>query len=224
MEVGGTTAPRRLFVLTSEIPAKPAMATEQPTSAQSEAPAKEVLSAAVRRRLQRCFEHGSRLASQKEYDHDYANTMFTECVSKDPGNLAYVEAFLNNLQRKYKNNKRGARIKGFGGKGAFKKITDAMESLHRRKGLFGFSLTVTRENADFITSDEFIDEWVNRGCFLGWVFIYIPIGRKPDIDLMPTPEQRRRVGQRVRYFRATRPIFMPWPSLPRRLNAGIRQS
>lgn len=94
------------------------------------------------------------------------------------------------------------------GKGTFKRIVDAMDSLNRRKGLFGFSLTVTRKNAEFVMSDEFIDEWIRRGCFLGWVFIYIPIGRKPDIDLMPTPEQRRMVGQRVRYFRSTRPIFI----------------
>ncbi len=94
------------------------------------------------------------------------------------------------------------------GKGTFKRIIQAMESLNKRKGLFGFSLTVTRKNAEFVMSDTFIDEWVNRGCFLGWVFIYIPIGRKPDVNLMPTPEQRRMVGQRVRYFRATRPIFI----------------
>ncbi|MGQ9604245.1 MAG: radical SAM protein [bacterium] len=94
------------------------------------------------------------------------------------------------------------------GKGTFKRIADAMDSLNRRKGLFGFSLTVTRSNAELVMSDEFIDEWIRRGCFLGWVFIYIPIGRKPDINLMPTPEQRRMVGLRVRYFRSTRPIFI----------------
>lgn len=94
------------------------------------------------------------------------------------------------------------------GKGTFAKITKAMESLNKRKGLFGFSLTVTRRNAEFVTSDEFIDEWVKRGCFLGWVFIYMPIGKNPDVDLMPTPEQRRNVGKRVREFRATRPIFI----------------
>ena len=94
------------------------------------------------------------------------------------------------------------------GKGTFQKITQAMDSLNRRRGVFGFSLTVTSQNADFITSDQFIDEWVKRGCFLGWVFIYIPIGREPDVSLMPTPEQRLRVGQRVRDFRRTRPIFI----------------
>jgi MoaA/NifB/PqqE/SkfB family radical SAM enzyme len=94
------------------------------------------------------------------------------------------------------------------GPGTFRQITQAMESLNKRKGLFGFSLTVTRKNADFVTSDEFIDEWVRRGCFIGWVFTYVPVGRAPDMSLMPTPEQRLRVGERVRYFRATRPIFI----------------
>jgi MoaA/NifB/PqqE/SkfB family radical SAM enzyme len=94
------------------------------------------------------------------------------------------------------------------GRGTFRRITEAMESLNRRNGLFGFSLTVTSKNADLVTSDEFIDEWVRRGCFLGWVFTYVPVGRAPDVTLMPTPEQRLRVGERVRYFRATRPIFI----------------
>jgi MoaA/NifB/PqqE/SkfB family radical SAM enzyme len=94
------------------------------------------------------------------------------------------------------------------GKGTFRKITEAMRHLHERRAVFGFSLTVTSKNADFVTSDEFIDEWVDRGCFLGWVFVYIPIGREPDVTLMPTPQQRRKVGQRVRHFRTTRPIFI----------------
>lgn len=94
------------------------------------------------------------------------------------------------------------------GRGMFKQITEAMANLNKRKGLFGFSLTVTSKNADLVTSDEFIDEWVRRGCFLGWVFTYVPVGRAPDVTLMPTPEQRLKVGQRVRYFRATRPIFI----------------
>jgi MoaA/NifB/PqqE/SkfB family radical SAM enzyme len=94
------------------------------------------------------------------------------------------------------------------GQGTFRRITQAMDSLHRRNGLFGFSLTVTSKNAEFVTSDEFIDEWVKRGCFLGWVFTYIPIGRNPDVTLMPSPEQRLKVGRRVREFRATRPIFI----------------
>jgi len=74
----------------------------------------------LRRRLHECYEHASKLMKQDAYDFDYAHTMFGECVSRDPGNLVYVEAMFENLRRKYKNNKRGALL-SFGGKGPIKK-------------------------------------------------------------------------------------------------------
>ena len=77
---------------------------------------------ALRRRLQKCFEHGTNLMKQEKYDHDYANTMLTECIANDPGNLTYVEVFFENLQRKHKKNKKRVRLKGFGGKGNLKKL------------------------------------------------------------------------------------------------------
>src|SRR5207253_3053999 len=81
-----------------------------------------VVSPAMRRRVQQCFTHGSKLAAQEKYDHDYAHTLFAECVANDPNNLIYVEAFLDNLQRKYNNNKKGVRSLGFGGGGGLKKL------------------------------------------------------------------------------------------------------
>lgn len=76
----------------------------------------------MRRRLQQCFEHAAKLTSQDKCDHDYVNTLLTECVVNDPNNLIYVDAFLANLQRKYNNNKKGGRSLGFGGAGALKKL------------------------------------------------------------------------------------------------------
>ncbi len=85
------------------------------------APGAKAISPAARKRLQRCFERGQQLAQQEKPDFDYAHAMFSGCVLNDPGNLEYTEAMLSNLQRKYNNNKRGARLKGFGGRSAFKK-------------------------------------------------------------------------------------------------------
>ncbi len=96
------------------------MASEPDALAENGGADEEAISPALRRRLQQCYEHGVKLASADKCDHDYVNAMFAECVAHDPGNLVYVEAFLDNLQKKYNNNKRGARFK-FGGKGAFKK-------------------------------------------------------------------------------------------------------
>lgn len=57
---------------------------------------------------------------QDAYDFEYAHTLLVECVTRDPGNVTYIEAFFENLRRKYKNNKRGSLL-SFGGKGPLKK-------------------------------------------------------------------------------------------------------
>ena len=81
------------------------------------------LSPAARKRLHQCYERGVDMAKKGEFD--YAHSMFSECVLNDLANLEYVEAMLSNLQKKYRNNKKGARIKGFGGRGGLKKAIAA---------------------------------------------------------------------------------------------------
>jgi MoaA/NifB/PqqE/SkfB family radical SAM enzyme len=76
------------------------------------------------------------------------------------------------------------------GKGTWDKIMSAMDNLANNGVLFGYSVTATRSNNDLVVSDEFIDFFVKKGAFIGWYFNYVPIGREPDLDLMPTPEQR----------------------------------
>jgi tetratricopeptide (TPR) repeat protein len=84
---------------------------------------------AQRRRLQQCFDHANKLMAQEKYDFDYANTLLTECAAGDPSNIMYVDAFLSNLQRKYDNNKRGAKLKGFANRGTIKKAVAKEEWL-----------------------------------------------------------------------------------------------
>jgi MoaA/NifB/PqqE/SkfB family radical SAM enzyme len=90
------------------------------------------------------------------------------------------------------------------GKGAFRKISDAMDRLRERGILFGFSATATRENNEFIVSDEFVDYYIDKGVFIGWYFNYIPIGKEPDTSLMPTPEQRDYRRKRIIEIRDTK--------------------
>mgnify|MGYP002623096790 FL=1 len=79
----------------------------------------------LRRRLQECYQRGCELVSRSKYDFDYANAMFTECVVADPANVVYIDDFLDNLRKKYGNNKRGARLRILAGKGNFKKAVAA---------------------------------------------------------------------------------------------------
>jgi MoaA/NifB/PqqE/SkfB family radical SAM enzyme len=94
------------------------------------------------------------------------------------------------------------------GKGQFDRITKVMDRLKEAGIFFAISTTQTSKNTDTLTSDDFIDFLIEKGCFLLWNFHYLPIGRAPDLSLMTTPEQRNRIRERFAYFRATKPLLM----------------
>ncbi len=94
------------------------------------------------------------------------------------------------------------------GKGVFDKVMQAMDNLREAGVLFGFSVTQTRTNTDVVTSFEFIDMLIEKGCYIGWYFQFLPIGKDPDISLVPLPEQRLKLKKFIEEVRATRPIFI----------------
>ncbi|UCB46956.1 MAG: radical SAM protein [Spirochaetota bacterium] len=95
------------------------------------------------------------------------------------------------------------------GKGTFKKIIDAMSYLKEEGVIFGASLTATRDNAEELTSDEFLDMFFDElGASYIWMFQYMPIGRGPTFDMMITPEQREQLWHRERYIQRERGIFV----------------
>lgn len=94
------------------------------------------------------------------------------------------------------------------GKGHYKKVMAAFDMLRSAHLMYGFSATQTRENSDVLTSDEYIDIFIEKGCILGWYFHYMPVGVKPAMELLPTPEQRNHLRERVAYFRKTKPILL----------------
>lgn len=94
------------------------------------------------------------------------------------------------------------------GEGTFKRIMEAMDNLRNAGVPFGFSATPTKLNIETLMSDEFIDLMIDKGCAIGWFFQYVPIGRKPDVSLMATPEQRFRLRRRSIEIRNTKPIFI----------------
>ncbi|HAA90329.1 MAG: Fe-S oxidoreductase [Thermoanaerobacterales bacterium 50_218] len=92
------------------------------------------------------------------------------------------------------------------GRGVFRRITQAMDYLRERGVLFGASITITRENVEEVTSDEFIDFLIEKGVKYVWTFHYIPIGREPNVDLMVLPEQRAYLVDRIIQLRTEKPI------------------
>ncbi len=93
------------------------------------------------------------------------------------------------------------------GKGHFDKVMKGMDLLREAKVLFACSLTQTSENTQVLTSERFIDFLIAKGCILVWYFMCVPIGKNPDMELLPTPEQRNLVREKLRTFRAAKPIL-----------------
>jgi MoaA/NifB/PqqE/SkfB family radical SAM enzyme len=95
------------------------------------------------------------------------------------------------------------------GPGVFDTVVETMDRLNRDQVPFGMSLTATRENAEEILSDEFVDFMIAKGALLAFLFQYMPIGRSFTLDLMPTPEQRAWMWKRSWQVVRERQLFMP---------------
>jgi MoaA/NifB/PqqE/SkfB family radical SAM enzyme len=95
------------------------------------------------------------------------------------------------------------------GPGALARTERAMSLLRAHKIPYGFSTMVTSQNYVEVSSDEFCDYLISQGCLFGFHFLYMPVGAEPDLDLMPTPEQREylRVHGAER-IRKEKPLFV----------------
>jgi len=95
------------------------------------------------------------------------------------------------------------------GRGVHKRILRAMENLRQAGVPFGISVTGTRENAEIVTSEEFNDFYFDeQGATYGWIFQYMPIGRKYSLDMMVTPQQRLEMYNRTWRTVQERKIFI----------------
>jgi len=94
------------------------------------------------------------------------------------------------------------------GPGSYDRIVAGMELLREMGLLYGFSATHTTRNHEVLVNEAFFKDMLDRGCAFGWVFQYIPIGRNPDLDLMPTAEQRYERICAIEDFRRKNPLLI----------------
>ncbi len=93
------------------------------------------------------------------------------------------------------------------GDGVYQKVTKAMELLRKKKLVYGISCCYTSANYESITSEEFYDSMIDLGAYFVWYFHYMPVGNEAVPDLLPTPEQRIGVYEKIRRYRSTKPLF-----------------
>lgn len=94
------------------------------------------------------------------------------------------------------------------GDGVYQRVLHAMDILHEHKLPIGISCCYTSKNIPSIVSDEFIDEMISRGVKYAWYFHYMPVGNDAAVELLPDPEQREYMYNRIREIRSTKQI---WP-------------
>ena len=87
---------------------------------------REPLSLAKRKRLEKVFEVASKkaAASTTSSDFDYVTELVGQCAAGDPSNATYVRAYIENLHKRYGNNRKGsslAQFKELGARSALKK-------------------------------------------------------------------------------------------------------
>ena len=87
------------------------------------------------------------------------------------------------------------------GSGVHEQVMDIMDHLGEAGVLFGYSVTVARNNWRTLVSDEFVDPLVAKGAMLGWHFLYMPVG----------PRSQRRAHAHAGGTQRVPPRHQPYP-------------
>jgi len=92
--------------------------------------------------------------------------------------------------------------------GVYQKALAAMDRLRQRGTIFGISVTYTHENVGLVSDEMFLQFYIAKGAAFAWYFMFMPVGKDPRLDLVPTPEQRLQCGRRLAELRKRLPIFI----------------
>ena len=93
------------------------------------------------------------------------------------------------------------------GDGHYAAVMKAMDLLKQYGIIFGTSICYTRANVEAVTDEKFLRFIADKGARFGFYFHYMPVGNDAVPELMPTPQQRSGVYEKIRRYRATKPLF-----------------
>ena len=87
------------------------------------------------------------------------------------------------------------------GQGVYEKVMSTMDLLRSNGLVFGTSICYTSNNCESVTSKEFVQLMVDKGCRYALYFHYMPVGNDAAVELLPTPQQRLYIKDRIREIR-----------------------
>lgn len=96
------------------------------------------------------------------------------------------------------------------GEGVYQKTREVMEQFKRRGILFGTSITVTKENLDTVTCEEFAESLSKTGCRVLLFVEYVPVDRR---DLALGADEQALLAERVALLREKKSdmIYISFP-------------
>lgn len=94
------------------------------------------------------------------------------------------------------------------GKGCYEKVMNAAFVLKKKRIIFGYTLTVSRQNADVIADEDFFRYLVETGASIIWLSTYLPVGSKSDLSMIPLPEQRVKLQYIISRLRRKLPVLI----------------
>jgi len=102
------------------------------------------------------------------------------------------------------------------GDGVYNRVLESVALLRERNLMYGMSLVLTSKNYETLMSKEFLKFWEEQGIVYGWNFLFMPVGPKPDLSLMPTAEQRLTWGEFIKDYREKEPLYIMdfWADAP----------
>lgn len=137
--------------------------------------------------------------AEKHYDVEFAiytnSTLIDEEMCNEVTRLGNILFFLSIEGTPDTNDARR-------GSGHYNAVMKTMDLLKEHGILFGTSICYTSQNIEAVTSDEFLTMLSDKGAKFGFYFHYMPIGNKAVTELLPTPEQRKYMYNRIRYIRS----------------------
>ena len=93
------------------------------------------------------------------------------------------------------------------GEGVYQKVQNAMKLLKEHKLPFGISTCYTSRNVEDVSSEKYFDLIIDSGALFVWFFHYMPVGNEAAVELLPSPEQRELMFNKIREYRKCKPIF-----------------
>ena len=151
-------------------------------------------------------EQGGKLSEVYEVQSggDTIGYAFKVTASGSQGNIVMIVGVDTDLTVTGVSIVNNSETKGIGSKVMDNEATSAgTGALDQFVGKSGAGTLVVKQNIDAVTNDEFMRFLCEKGAHFGFYFHYMPVGNEAAPELMPTPEQRKYMIDRIRYLRSS---------------------